>query len=59
MSEARDKMIAESLWSEDDGFLAQPLVRDVLRDLGEQDSDNLCTDLISDVRSRLLGTFTS
>jgi hypothetical protein len=54
MSKARAKMVAASLWSRDDKFLATPLVQCVLRDLGEQHPDRLCTDLVSTVRSRLL-----
>jgi hypothetical protein len=54
MNEARAKMVAASLWSQNSEFLAMPLVQCVLRGLGEQHPDRLCTDLVSTVRSRLL-----
>jgi len=54
MSEAHTKMVTASLWSQSREFLAMPLVQCVLRDLGEQRPDRLCTDLVSTVRSRLL-----
>jgi hypothetical protein len=53
MSEAHAKMVAASLWYQNHEFLATPLVQCVLRDLGEQHPDRLCTDLVSTVRSRL------
>ncbi len=54
MDEAHARMVAASLWSRNYEFLATPLVQCVLRDLGEQHPDRLCTDLVSTVRSRLL-----
>lgn len=54
MDEARHKMVAASLWSQNCEFLATPLVQCVLRDLGEKDPDHLCTDLVSNVRRLLL-----
>ncbi len=54
MNEAHTKMVVASLWSQNCEFLAMPLVQRVLRDLGEQHPDRLCTDLVSTVRSRLL-----
>ena len=54
MNEAHTKMVNASLWSQSREFLATPLVQCVLRDLGEQHPDRLCTDLVSTVRSRLL-----
>lgn len=59
MEEARAKVIKESLWSQDDTFLNQPLIGNVLRKLGEQHPVNLCNQLIETVRSRLLHTITS
>jgi hypothetical protein len=58
MNGARDKMVEAQLWS-DKGpqFLVQPLVQCVLRELGEQNPDLLCSDLISSVRARLLEVF--
>lgn len=55
MNEARHRMVEAQLWAPDDAFLAQPLVQNVLRDLGENDPSRLCTDLIATVRARLLG----
>jgi hypothetical protein len=47
-------MIEASLWSAEGGFLSMPLVQGVLRDLGEQHPDCLCTSLIASARTRLL-----
>jgi hypothetical protein len=54
MEDARRRMVAASLWSEEDTFLKQPLAQEVLRELGEQNSVDLCAELISTVRARLL-----
>jgi hypothetical protein len=54
MDDARRRMTAAKLWSEVNGFLAQPLVQEVLRELGEQHPEGLCDDLLRTVRSRLL-----
>ena len=54
MDAARAQMRTASLWSDRDTFLSQPLVQDVLRELGEESPDHLCGDLVSTVRSRLL-----
>lgn len=59
MDDARRRMAAAQLWSNDNTsptFLTQPLVQGVLRELGEQQPDRLCADLISTVRLRLLQT---
>jgi hypothetical protein len=53
MAEAYSKMIEAQLWSSDNTFLSQPLVKGVLEELGEQDPDQLCRDLITTVRARL------
>jgi hypothetical protein len=57
MSEARATMTEASLWSPDGQFLTQPLIQLVLRDLGEQNPEQLCNDLLSIVRSRFLGGY--
>ncbi|MCC7157635.1 MAG: hypothetical protein IT161_23855, partial [Bryobacterales bacterium] len=54
MKDARRRMTKASLWSEGGTFLTQPLVQDVLRELDERNPADLCADLISAVRSRLL-----
>jgi len=54
MNEARTRMQTVQLWSHNDTFLSQPLVQDVLKDLGEQCPDQLCINLVSTVRERLL-----
>ena len=54
MDDARAQMQGARLWSDRDTFLSQPLVQDVLRELGEESPDVLCDELVSTVRSRLL-----
>lgn len=56
MQQAQNRMQGASLWSTDapPSFLCQPFVRDVLRELGEQNPETLHTELIKDIRSRLL-----
>jgi len=54
MNVARTRMQTAQLWSHNDTFLSQPLVQDVLKDLGEQCPDQLCINLVSTVRERLL-----
>lgn len=54
IDDARRRMTEVSLWSRDGTFLTQPLVQDVLRELGEQNPTDLCAELISAVRTRLL-----
>ena len=55
MAEARDRMASENLWSKDNRFLTEPLVQNVLRELGERQPESLCEGLITTIRSRLLG----
>lgn len=54
MQEARTRMQAASLWSSDDTFLSQPLVQDVLKELGEAEPKDLLVDLMAEVRRRLV-----
>lgn len=54
MNEARTHMQTAALWSSTDTFLSQPLVQDVLTDLGEHEPANLLGDLLTEVRRRLL-----
>jgi hypothetical protein len=57
MKDACDRMREASLWSEQSGqntFLAQSLVQEVLRELGEQHPDALCDVLLRAIRNRLL-----
>jgi len=53
MEEARNKMKDAGLWSEDNRFLKQELVRNVLEELGETDTDEICCRLINSVRKCL------
>lgn len=53
MEDARSRMQAAQLWSNTDTFLSQPLVQDVLVELGEPHPAQLCEDLLSTVRKRL------
>jgi len=53
MAVARDRMRTAMLWSENDTFLSQPLVQDVLKDLGESCPEQLCINLVSTIRERL------
>lgn len=54
MNEARARMQTAKLWSNSDTFLSQPLVQDVLKELGEQCPELLCDNLVSTVRASLL-----
>lgn len=54
MDDARRRMQGASLWSSTDTFLGQPLVQAVLRELGEQEPERLASDLIAEVRRRLV-----
>ncbi|HMP80462.1 MAG TPA: hypothetical protein PKD54_13490, partial [Pirellulaceae bacterium] len=56
MAEAQGKMIAVGLWSDENKFLTQQLVKDVLAELGVQQADQLCNNLLSMLRERLLAT---
>ncbi len=55
MNDARRRMADAQLWSTNGTFLTQPLVQNVLRDLGENDPARLCTVLMETIRARLLG----
>jgi len=57
MNEARTRMQAAQLWSNTDTFLSQPVVQNVLKELGEPCPERLCNDLGSTVRERLLAIF--
>jgi hypothetical protein len=54
MNKARGRMQDAALWSNGDTFLSQPLVQAVLKELGEQCPEQLCANLVSTVRERLL-----
>lgn len=43
-----------TLWSNNDMFLSQRLVQDVLKELGEEHPESLLTSLLSEVRLRLV-----
>ena len=57
MHDARRRMAGAQLWSTSGAFLTQPMVQNVLRDLGENDPARLCTDLTDTIRARLLGLY--
>lgn len=57
MDDARRRMADAQLWSTNGTFLTQPLVQNVLRDLGENNPSRLCTDLTDTIRARLLGLY--
>lgn len=54
MDDARARMRAVGLWSDQDTFLSEPLVQAVLRELGEPDPAKLLEKLLADLRQRLL-----
>lgn len=54
MDDASRRMCDAQLWSNTDTFLSQPLVQNVLKELGEQCPEQLCINLVSTVRERLL-----
>lgn len=54
MNDAFQKMLNAQLWSQDNSFLAQTLVQDVLREFGEQHPNRICKELMTEVRARLL-----
>jgi hypothetical protein len=54
MDDARVRMAKVSLWSARDTFLTQPLVQEVLRELGETRPEQLWEDLTATVRRRLV-----
>jgi hypothetical protein len=53
MNTAKEKMQGRHLWSNTDEFISQPLVQNVLRELGVESPENLWTDLMQEVRERL------
>lgn len=55
MDDARRRMREAQLWSTTDTFLSQPLVQAVLKELGEPVPEKLLTDLLSEIRRRLVG----
>lgn len=54
IDDARRRMIEACLWSEGDRFLIQPLVQNVLQELGGQNPESLCSRLLAQIRERLL-----
>jgi len=54
MDDARGQMQKAGLWSEENTFLSQPLVQDVLRELDKSDPENLLENLLACVRQRLI-----
>lgn len=54
MNEAWTRMQTGALWSNNDTFLSQPLVKTVLKEFGEPCTEQLCVNLVSTVRTRLL-----
>lgn len=54
MNDARASMQKTLLWSSKDTFLSQPLVQGVLKKLGEAHPEGLLTDLLTEVRRRLV-----
>lgn len=53
MASARSRMQSAALWSPTATFLSQPLVRAVLKDLGEAQPEALLSSLFTDLRGRL------
>lgn len=53
MNDARNRMQEARLWSSTDTFLSQPLVQDVLKELGEKEPEKLLMDLLAKVRRQL------
>lgn len=54
MQDARRRMTEARLWSSDNGFLTQEIIRGVLMELGESEPEKMCDKLVATVRSRLL-----
>ena len=55
MIAATKKMQDAKLWSKQNGFLCQPLVRDTLDELNVSDPEKLCDALVAEVEQRLTG----
>ncbi len=53
MDKARGRMQDAGLWSSENTFLSQPLVQNVLKELGESQPDQLLECLLAKVRQRL------
>jgi hypothetical protein len=56
MEQAKQRMRASGLWSDTDTFLTQPVVQDVLKELGETHPQELLNNLLKEVRRRLTDT---
>jgi hypothetical protein len=54
MEDARRRMRDAQLWSTNDTYLSQPLVQAVLEDLGESAPESLLSNLLAEVRRRLV-----
>lgn len=54
MEDARRRMRTAQLWSTNDTFLSQPLVQAVLKDFGESAPELLLSNLLAEVRRRLV-----
>jgi hypothetical protein len=54
MEDARRRMRDAQLWSTNDTFLSQPFVQAVLKDLGESAPESLLSNLLAEVRRRLV-----
>lgn len=54
MDEACNRMRSAKLWSNDKTFLSQPLVQNVLTELGVNNPENMLDDLLEQIRARLL-----
>lgn len=54
MNDARTRMQTAALWSNTDMFLSQPLVKAVLKELGEASPENLLANLLAEIRRRLV-----
>ncbi len=55
MIAATKKMQDANLWSKQNGFLCQPLVREALKELNVSDPEKLCDALVAEVEQRLTG----
>jgi hypothetical protein len=53
MKNARARMQEAKLWSNNDTFLSQDLVKDVLRELGKENPEDLLANLLTEVRRHL------
>jgi hypothetical protein len=54
MQDACARMQNAKLWSSSNGFMSQTLVQDVLCELGEEKPEVICTELLKEVRLRLV-----